>query len=37
MPQDELEASYFSPGIQEFIRLLNAHRVRYVVVGGEAS
>jgi hypothetical protein len=36
MPQDRLEATYFSPDILEFIRLLHAHQVRYVVVGGEA-
>ena len=36
MPQDKLEASYFSPDILEFIKLLHVHRVRYVVVGGEA-
>jgi hypothetical protein len=36
MPRDQLEASYFSPDILEFIVLLHAHAVRYVVVGGEA-
>ncbi len=36
MPQDQLEASYFSPDILDFIKLLHVHRVRYVVVGGEA-
>jgi hypothetical protein len=36
MPPDQLGAFYFSPDILEFIRLLHAHRVRYVVVGGEA-
>jgi len=36
MPQHQLEASYFSPDILEFIKLLHARQVRYVVVGGEA-
>lgn len=36
MPPDQIEASYFSPDILEFIKLLHAHQVRYVVVGGEA-
>lgn len=36
MPGDQLEGSYFSPDILEFIRLLHAQQVRYVVVGGEA-
>lgn len=36
MPRDQLEASYFSPDILEFILLLHTHAIRYVVVGGEA-
>lgn len=36
MPRDQLDASYFSPDILEFILLLHSHAVRYVVVGGEA-
>lgn len=36
MPPDRIDAHYFSPDIQEFIGLLHRHRVRYVVVGGEA-
>lgn len=36
MPSEPVEASYFSPDILEFIRLLYDHKVRYVVVGGEA-
>ena len=36
MPQDHVEASYFSPDILDFIRLLHTHQVRYLVVGGEA-
>jgi len=36
MPQDALDASYFSPDILVFITLLDKWKVRYVVVGGEA-
>ena len=36
MPPDQIDSTYFSPDILEFIQLLNAHQVRYVVVGGEA-
>ena len=36
MPRDHLEGEYFSADILEFIRLLHIHKVRYVVVGGEA-
>lgn len=35
-PKNSVEASHFSPDILEFIRLLQAHQVKYVVVGGEA-
>jgi predicted nucleotidyltransferase len=31
-----MTASHFSSDIQEFIKLLNIHGVRYVIVGGEA-
>jgi predicted nucleotidyltransferase len=31
-----MQSSYFSPDILEFIRLLSIHKVRYVIVGGEA-
>jgi len=31
-----MKASYFSTDVQEFIRALSNHDVRYVVVGGEA-
>jgi hypothetical protein len=31
-----MRASHFSPDIQEFLRLLAVHGVRYVIVGGEA-
>lgn len=36
MAPTEVDAACFSPDILEFIRLLHAHEVRYVVVGGEA-
>lgn len=36
MSQDRIDAAHFSPDIQEFIRLLHTHRVRYVITGGEA-
>jgi predicted nucleotidyltransferase len=31
-----MKASYFSTDVQEFIRTLAKHEVRYVIVGGEA-
>jgi len=31
-----MKASYFSQDVQEFIRVLSDHDVRYVIVGGEA-
>jgi hypothetical protein len=31
-----IDASTFSPDIREFLRLLHAHDVRYLIVGGEA-
>lgn len=31
-----MNPSYFSPDILEFIRLLSIHKVRYLIVGGEA-
>lgn len=36
MPYPQIDASGFSGDILEFIRLLARHRVRYVIVGGEA-
>jgi hypothetical protein len=36
VPQDHIDASYFSPDILEFLQLLQRHQVRYLVVGGEA-
>ncbi len=35
-PKGAIESSHFSPDILEFIRLLHAHRVIYLVVGGQA-
>ncbi len=34
---NHMKASYFSSDVQEFIRALSDHDVRYVVVGGEAA
>ena len=34
--KDSIEPSHFSPDTLEFIRLLAAHEIQYVVVGGEA-
>jgi len=31
-----MNPSYFSPDILEFLRLLSIHKVRYLIVGGEA-
>ncbi|MBA7492355.1 hypothetical protein ES702_02905 [subsurface metagenome] len=31
-----MKSSHFSIDIREFIRLLSIHKVRYVIVGGEA-
>lgn len=36
MPQDHLEATYFSPDILDFIKALHRREVRYLIVGGEA-
>lgn len=36
MSQDRVDAGHFSTDIQEFIRLLYSHDVRYVITGGEA-
>ncbi len=33
---EKIAAEHFSPDTREFIRLLHAHQVRYVIVGGEA-
>jgi hypothetical protein len=35
-PKKIIEAGHFSPDTLEFIRLLQLHGVRYVIVGGEA-
>jgi predicted nucleotidyltransferase len=31
-----MKVNYFSPDIQEFLRLLHEHEVKYLIVGGEA-
>jgi hypothetical protein len=37
MPSKAIDASGFSPDILEFIRLMEKHKVRYLIVGREAS
>jgi hypothetical protein len=36
MPPEIVDASAFSPDIQEFLRALHTHSVRFLIVGGEA-
>ena len=36
MPPETVDASSFSPDIQDFLGTLHAHDVRFVIVGGEA-
>ncbi|OGL46337.1 MAG: hypothetical protein A2161_20745 [Candidatus Schekmanbacteria bacterium RBG_13_48_7] len=36
MSQTRIDASHFSPDVQEFLRLLYKHEVKYLLVGGEA-
>lgn len=36
MPPETVDASAFSPDVQEFIRALHTHNVRFMIVGGEA-
>ena len=36
MSPELIDSSSFSPDIQEFLRLLHVHDVRYLIVGGEA-
>lgn len=36
MPSPRLDPAHFSPDTRAFIELLNRHRVRYVIAGGEA-
>ena len=31
-----MKASYFSKDIEKFLKLLAAHKVKYLIVGGEA-
>lgn len=37
MERNNMKASYFTTDVQEFIRVLAVHDVRYVIVGGEAA
>ncbi len=36
MPPEVVEPDWFSPDAREFLRLLNLHTVRFMIVGGEA-
>ena len=36
MPSELIDPSYFTPDVRDFIRLLDKHDVRYLIVGGEA-
>ena len=36
MPQEIVDASAFSSDIQDFLRVLHTHDVRFMIVGGEA-
>ena len=36
MSQDQVAGTHFSPDIEEFLRLLHQHGVRYLIAGGEA-
>ena len=36
MPPEVVEPDSFSPDAREFLRLLNVHTVRFMIVGGEA-
>jgi hypothetical protein len=36
VPPTRVDASHFSPDTCSFIALLHHHRVRYLIVGGEA-
>jgi predicted nucleotidyltransferase len=36
MPQETVDASAFSPDVQDFLRVLSTHDVRFMIVGGEA-
>jgi hypothetical protein len=36
MPPEIVDASAFSPDIQDFLQVLHTHEVRFMIVGGEA-
>jgi len=36
MPKDQLDSSFFSPDMYDFLVLLHKHDVKYMIVGGEA-
>jgi predicted nucleotidyltransferase len=36
MPPEIVDASAFSPDVQDFLRALHAHKVKFMIVGGEA-
>jgi len=36
MPPEIVDASAFSPDVQDFFRALHAHEVKFMIVGGEA-
>jgi predicted nucleotidyltransferase len=36
MPPEIVDASAFSPDVQDFLRALHAHQVKFMIVGGEA-
>lgn len=36
MPPEIVDASAFSPDVQDFLRALHAHEVKFMIVGGEA-
>jgi len=36
MPPEIVDATAFSPDVQDFLRALHAHKVKFIIVGGEA-
>jgi len=36
MPPEIVDASAFSPDVQDFLTVLDAHKVKFMIVGGEA-
>ena len=37
MPEQVVDGALFSPDVRELLSLLASHRVRYMIVGGEAA